>query len=134
MSETARSGDDIGGYVSAVTALIGGWIVVGAFVFAPIPAANFWNDIVVGAAIGIIAGYNAFKADDLEGINTGAAALVALLGLWMVVAPFVFETTGAVSFWSDVISGALVAVLAGYNAYRSRGVERRTPTADAETR
>ncbi|MFC7079615.1 SPW repeat protein [Halorussus caseinilyticus] len=95
---------------------------------------ELWNDIIVGAAIGVIAGYNAFKADDPGGINTGSASLVALLGLWMVIAPFVFETVLEAAFWSDIVSGAIVAVLAGYNAYRSRGTERRAPTAEAETR
>ncbi|UPW01192.1 SPW repeat protein [Halorussus gelatinilyticus] len=129
---TNRNGST-GGYVSAATALVGGWIVLSAFLYSP-PAANFWNDIIVGAAIGVIAGYNAVRADDRESVNTGAASLVALLGLWMVVAPFVFETAFEGAFWSDVVSGALVAVLAGYNVYQSRGTERRTRTAEAETR
>ncbi|UPV75115.1 SPW repeat protein [Halorussus limi] len=135
MSEsTTTNGDsNASGYISAATAIIGAWIVVSAFLYAP-PAANFWNDIIVGAAIGIIAGYNAVKADDREGINTGGASLVALLGLWMVIAPFIFETVFEGAFWSDVVSGALVAILAGYNAYQSRGTERRTRTAEPETR
>lgn len=137
MSETTTTtttrDDNIGGYVSALVALVGAWIVISAFLYEP-PAANFWNDIIVGAAIGIIAGYNAFRADDVEGINTGAASLVALLGLWMVVAPFVFEVFADGAFWSDVVSGVLVAGLAGYNAYRARSTERQTRTAEAETR
>ncbi|WP_135823958.1 SPW repeat protein [Halorussus ruber] len=133
MSETDRQNDNTGGYVAALTALLGTWLIVGAFVFSPMPAANFWNDIIVGGAIGSIAGYNAVQSDE-RGVNTGGASLVALLGLWMVIAPFVFETTAAASFWSDVVTGALVAVLAGYNAYRSRETERRRPTAEAETR
>lgn len=135
MSETTtddlEGDDDIGRYVSAATALLGGWVVLSAFLLAP-PAGNFWNDIVVGAAIGIISGYNALNADGPEDINTGGSALVALLGLWMVVAPFIFETPDATAFWSDVIVGALVAILAGYNTYQARSTERRTPTAEAE--
>ncbi|WP_135829870.1 SPW repeat domain-containing protein [Halorussus halobius] len=137
MSETTTNArtraDTIGGYISAAVALVGAWIVISAFLYSP-PAANFWNDVIVGAAIGIIAGYNALRTDDVEGINTGAAALVALLGLWMVVAPFLFEVLTDGAFWSDVVSGAIVAVLAGYNAYQGRGAERRTRTTDAETR
>lgn len=135
MSETTRTdrGDGIGGYVSAVIALLGGWIVLSGFVYSP-PPANFWNDVVVGAAIGIVAGYNAFNADDVEGINVGAASLVALLGLWMVIAPFVFPVESDAAFWSDLLTGGLVAVLAGYNAYRARSTDRRTRAADAETR
>ena len=135
MSETTTRNRDnrSDGYISAAVALIGGWIVISAFVYSP-PAANFWNDIIVGAAIGIIAGYNAIKADDVEGINTGAASLVALLGLWMVIAPFIFEVFSDGALWSDVVSGLLVAALAGYNAYQSRTTERRTRTAEPETR
>jgi hypothetical protein len=133
MSETTTTdrGDEMGGYVAAATALVGAWIVISGFLYSP-PPANFWNDVIVGAAIGIVAGYNALKADDPEGINTGAASLVALLGLWMVVAPFIFEATGG-ALWSDVVSGAIVAILAGYNAYRARETRRRAPTAEAET-
>jgi hypothetical protein len=130
---TTRDDDGIGGYISAATAVLGGWIVISAFLYSP-PAANFWNDIIVGAAIGIIAGYNALKTDDLEGINTGAASLVALLGLWMVIAPFIFEVLTDAAFWSDIVTGALVAVLAGYNAYRARSTERRTSTVEPEAR
>jgi peptidoglycan/LPS O-acetylase OafA/YrhL len=134
MSETTTTRDNRStGYISAAVALIGAWIVISAFVYSP-PAANFWNDVLVGAAIGIIAGYNAFRADDVEGINTGAASLVALLGLWMVIAPFIFEVFSDGAFWSDVVSGLLVAALAGYNAYQSRETERRTRTAEPETR
>lgn len=140
MSETTTTTDetatdDYGGYVSALVALLGGWLVLSAFLFGgDISAANFWNNVIVGAAIGVIAGYNAFKTDDYETINTGAASLVALLGLWMVVAPFVFEVVASTLFWSDVVTGALVAVLAGYNAYQARSTERRARTAEAETR
>lgn len=136
MSETTTTTDredSIGGYVSAAAALVGAWILISAFLYSP-PAANFWNDVIVGAAIGIVAGYNAIKTDETEGINVGAASLVALLGLWMVVAPFIFDVVTDAAFWSDVISGGLVAVLAGYNAYRARETERAAPTAEAETR
>lgn len=37
-----------------------------------------------------------------------------LLGLWWVIAPFVFGING-VLLWNDVIVGALVVFFAGYN-------------------
>lgn len=135
MSDTRATGDtratdDNGGWISAAIALLGGWLVVSAFLFDP-PAANFWNDIIVGAAIGIIAGYNAIATDDYETVSTGAASLVALLGLWMVISPFLFEVVTQAAFWSDVITGALVAALGAYNAYQSRSTTRRTATPEA---
>ncbi|WP_158055712.1 SPW repeat protein [Halorussus halophilus] len=136
MSETTnetRQTSNTQGWISAVAALLGTWLLVSVFVFDPIPEANFWNDVIVGGAIATIAGYNAVKSSS-QGISASWSGLVALLGLWMIIAPFLFETTGAASFWSDVISGLLVAVLAGYNAYAARETARRTTTAEPESR
>lgn len=91
-------------------------------------AGNAWNDVIIGAGIAALAAYNYYRAANEEEISTGAASLVALLGLWMIVAPFVFEPTTEVGFWYDVVVGALVAILAGYNVYTARDVETTTPT------
>lgn len=48
--------------------------------------------------------------------------LAALVGLWVLVSPFVLEggiASGTV-MWSNAVSGVLVAVLAGYGAWRIR--------------
>ncbi len=53
------------------------------------------------------------------------SGLVALIGAWMIAAPFVFETIWPAQFelleahfWSDVIVGLALLVLGGYNYYR----------------
>lgn len=59
--------------------------------------------------------------------GTGISALVALIGVWFVVAPFVFgavwpaqfEMAGA-HFWSNVIVGLALIALGAYNYYRRR--------------
>lgn len=45
-----------------------------------------------------------------------ASSIAALAGLWAFVAPFLWEVGGALT-WSNWAAGALVAVLAGYNAW-----------------
>lgn len=48
--------------------------------------------------------------------------IVALLGLWMLVTPFVM--TGSIdsgsAMWNNVIAGLLVLVLAGWNGYEAQ--------------
>jgi hypothetical protein len=49
-------------------------------------------------------------------VNRTVAYSVALLGLWVLVAPFVFGV-GAAAMWNDVIVGAAITGLGGYNGY-----------------
>lgn len=54
-------------------------------------------------------------------INTDAmqwlSALVALIGLYLVASPFVFEATEA-AMWNDTLVGTAIFALAGYNFVR----------------
>lgn len=53
------------------------------------------------------------------------AGLNAILGLWLIVAPFVFGVTGG-SLWNAVIVGALIAIVGAYNWYLTMGDEEVT--------
>lgn len=119
MNDTAR-------WLAGASLLVGAWILVSAFVLE-MPDSHYWNNIVVGAAIVVLAGYTAFRA--MEGSVKGwAAGLAGLLGLWMVATPFVYETVGDTILWSDVLSGAVVAILGGYVAYRASRTEEAATT------
>ncbi|MFP8953051.1 SPW repeat protein [Natrialbaceae archaeon A-arb3/5] len=58
---------------------------------------------------------------DRDVLNTDVmqwlSALVALLGLWLVASPFLFEATEA-AIWNDTLVGTAIFLLAGYNFYR----------------
>jgi hypothetical protein len=110
MSETHR-------WIGGISALFGAWLFVSAFVF-DMSGAHFWNDLVVGAAIVVLAGYSATQADAMSPGNSWTSGLAALLGLWMIATPFVY---GAATYamWSSVVSGVAVAILSGYNAYEA---------------
>ncbi|UTF54035.1 SPW repeat protein [Natronosalvus rutilus] len=45
------------------------------------------------------------------------SALVALIGLYVVASPFIFEATDAAA-WNDTLVGTAIFLLAGYNFYR----------------
>lgn len=46
------------------------------------------------------------------------AGLTGLLGLWLIVAPFVF-TVPTTPLWNAVIVGIVIAIIGGYNYYRT---------------
>ncbi|MFB6109085.1 MAG: hypothetical protein ABEJ82_09665 [Haloplanus sp.] len=102
-------------WIGSVSALVGAWVFVSAFVL-DMAGAHFWNDVVVGAAIFVLAGYSAVRASGSETGNVWASGLAGLLGLWTIATPFVYGA-GSTSMWSGVVSGVVVAVLSGYNAY-----------------
>jgi len=116
-------------WLSGIVSLVGAWIAISPFVLTPVmTTASLWNNIIIGAAIFLIAGYNYYRLSQDLPVSVGAASLVALLGLWMIVAPlFVFTVESAVMFWSNVVSGAAVAIIAGYNAYAGRETRQMAP-------
>jgi 4-hydroxybenzoate polyprenyltransferase len=105
-------------WVSIVSALFGAWLVASAFVF-DLVGATYWNGIVVGAAVVLLAGYSAYRSRVTGTGNAWSSGLAALLGLWAMAAPVVYEAATTTT-WSSVASGAAIAVLSGYEAYEAR--------------
>lgn len=109
----------IGRIASGVAALLGAWIAVSAVVYG-MDAAALWNNVLVGAAILLGAGYEYYRGLAGHSPTLGVAGLVALLGIWLIVAVAALGLAGGAA-WSTAISGLLVAVLSGYVLYESRG-------------
>lgn len=109
-------------WLSGVVSLIGLWIAVSPFVYDTTRTA-LWNNVVVGAAIFLLAGYGFYRLTEGYRPDVGSSSLVALLGLWAVAAPFLlaFQSDGLI--WSTMASGVAVAILSGYNAYEIRRAE-----------
>ena len=116
-------------WLSGIISLIGLWIAVSPFVYEAM-ASLLWNNVIVGAAIFLLAGYNYYRIVTDHPTSVGVMSLVALLGLWILVAPFAIEGQIAVEgleaaaeglVWSSVVAGILTTVLAAYVAYAARG-------------
>ncbi|USZ70229.1 SPW repeat protein [Natronosalvus halobius] len=125
-TRTATRGNASGQkWLSGLVSLIGIWIAVSPFVYGTAETAT-WNNVLVGASIFLLAGYNYYRIQTAHPSSTPAMSLVAILGLWVLLSPFVLAygtDTGGAS-WSTIVSGALTALLAGYVAYAGG----RTPT------
>ncbi|WP_459190743.1 SPW repeat protein [Halosimplex sp. J119] len=124
-----------GKWISLLVALLGLWMLAQSFILDPI-AGNFWSDIIVGAALLVLGGYNYYRrANDQLG-SVGVGAFVALLGLWLIATPFILgstEGTAAVEadieFWNDIAVGLLTFLLGAYSAYEARDTDVATPAA-----
>lgn len=117
-----------GKWISAIIGLLGLWMILQAVLFE-LTAGQFWNDVIVGALLLAVGGYNYYRRADERLGNIGAATLAALIGLWLVASPFVFGAGDAASgfaFWNDLVVGLLALVLGAYSAYRGRSRRRAT--------
>lgn len=108
----------IGRIASGVAALLGAWVAVSAFGYG-MEAAALWNNVLVGAVILLGAGYEYYRGLTGHPPTLGVAGLVALLGIWLIVAVAALGLAGGAA-WSTAVSGLLVAVLSGYALYESR--------------
>jgi len=126
---------EAGKWVSVVVALLGLWMLAESFVLNPI-AGNFWSDLIVGAALVVLGGYNYYRRANEQLGSVAVGAFVALLGLWLIATPFVFGSTEGfaaveldIEFWNDIVVGLLVFVLGAYSAYEARETDVATPAA-----
>lgn len=124
--------DESGKWVSALIALLGGWLIVEAVLF-DIVLTQFWNDVLVGVLLLAIGAYNYSRRADEKTGSIAAATFAALLGLWLIAAPFVLgadagttETVNDFAFWNDIVAGVLALVLGAYSAYEAREDRRDT--------
>ena len=114
--------------ISGIAAIVGAWVGLSVLLYEVTQAA-LWNNVLVGAVVFLAAGYNFYRLYNDIPLSVGVATLVALLGIWLIIAAALFEMLGML-FWSTSVSGLLIAALAGYNAYEAR--EARAVTAERE--
>jgi hypothetical protein len=90
--------------------------------------------VISGIVIAILAGYSVRSG------NTGAGSLAALVGIWVLITPFFWGAMsgpglawwgggGAWLYWSNVISGIVVAILAGYSTRSGGSTTEESATA-----
>lgn len=103
---------------SGTVAFIGFWILLSPILFT----GTGWmiiTNVLLGAAIATVASYNVYRMADGESASAVVSLLLVLLALGVIAVPFVpqFTITTPVLYWSNVVAGALVAILGGYTVY-----------------
>ena len=102
--------------ISWWVAVFGAWEFLAPFIlgYTAIQAA-MWDAIIVGIAIAILGIWAAVSnaEDTIKTLNW----INAVLGLWLVIAPFLLRYTATASaLWNDIIIGIVVIVLGSWAA------------------
>jgi hypothetical protein len=117
-------GDDWGrgeaetSWLSGVNLLAGLWLIVSAFLFGGFGEASggAWNSLIVGIVIAALAASRAYRPD----AGSGLSWINAILGAWMIAAPFVYDYTfNAARTWNSIIVGFIIVIFAVASATTS---------------
>lgn len=101
---------------SGLNLLLGLWLVIAPFLLSYATSASRGNDITIGVIIALLATFRllgAYRAAWLSWLN-------ALLGIWLIVAPFILGYDSSSALWNDVIVGLFIAFLGLWSATASR--------------
>ena len=114
MNETTMPGTAGARTASILNIIAAIWLIVSPFVLAytTLPVA-LWDTIIVGIIVLILAWARA--ASPLR--NIGLSWLNLLLGIWLIISPFVLGyATSPTATWNNVVLGAVVVILAIWSA------------------
>jgi len=127
--------DESGKWLSAIIALIGVWMIVEPFLFV-VGGGQFWNDVLVGVLLVAVGGYNYYRRTNKEVGSVAAASIAVLLGLWLVIAPFVIgagteaggsETVSDFAFWNDIVVGLITIAIGAFSVFSARSERSDVP-------
>src|SRR5438552_15292951 len=96
--------------------LLGIWVIISPFVLGVHTPKGIWNNVVVGALVGILAVIRWSMHQQ------GWSWLNMILGIWLVISPFVLFLSGA-AVWDTAILVIIVAALALTNMYSNDSAE-----------
>lgn len=109
---------DYRAYVSGIATVGGLWAILAPFLLS-VGGAFRWSNVIVGAAVALLAGFATYRAEESDFAIALVAGIAVLGGLWLVVAPFVFVVTATEPLASNVLTGIVVALLSAYRLYLS---------------
>jgi hypothetical protein len=101
---------------SWVNTLLGIWMIISPFVLGFHSSKAIWNNVITGVVVGILA----IIRWSIH--QPGWSWLNLILGIWLVISPFVFFLSGA-AMWNNVILGFIIAALALTNTYSKVSAE-----------
>lgn len=106
---------------SGTNILLGLWLILTPFFFGYASGAVLASDMIAGAAIAILAGFRTYQRD----VGEWADWLMALLGVWVILSPWVLGfTNNQAHTFNNVMVGTIVLAF----ALVSRFVLRSEPT------
>ncbi len=97
---------------SSLNIIAGIWLIIAPWVLRYGFVRPTWNDVILGIAIALVAAVRVsgtYRYPQLSWANV-------LLGIWLIVAPFVLGYGPNPAVWNDIILGIIVIVLGAWSA------------------
>ena len=93
--------------LSGLNVLAGIWLIIAPFVLHYGSSGNTWQEVVFGIIVGVL-GIVRWAAPNL----TWPSWTNLVIGIWLIIAPWVIPGTTAAARWNEAIVGIIVAILA----------------------
>ena len=116
------SNNSPGRTASMINFFLGIWVLISPFVLGFSGFRGLMlNNVIVGVIVMIVAAVQAWGTTRTSG---GLSWINLILGLWLIVTAFVFNVQGIPSIvWNQIISGAVVAILAAISVFSTSTAE-----------
>ncbi len=106
---------------SWINVLLAIWVVIAPFVLvSALSPAAMWNNVATGAAVGVLALVHTSLPRQV-----GWSWLNVVLGIWLIISPFVLGFSTPRLLWNDVILGAIIALVGLSNVWSTSRADAR---------
>ncbi len=108
--------------ITGVLMIIAGlWLIVSPFVLGySMDTRATVTDVILGILVALLFAYRTFSKNENAWLNgSDAGWWIFVLALLVIAAPFSLGNATNARFWSDIIVGFIMAILAGWNAETS---------------
>jgi hypothetical protein len=111
-SINAVASDQMTGGASWINVLLGIWVIISPFIlqFARLPAV-MWNNVVIGVVVALLALIRSSLPR-----QSGWSLANVILGIWMIISPFVLGVMTTTVLWNNIVLGIVIALVAVGNA------------------
>jgi hypothetical protein len=101
---------------SGLNVLAGIWLIISPYIvgFAHTPAAT--NAITIGIIVGILALIRVMAPENTRWLSW----INIILGIWLLISPFIMGFVGGGDLWNAIILGILVIVFAAWSSAAAR--------------
>lgn len=96
---------------SGLTILAAIWLIISPWVLRADTAQAYWSDVLVGVAVGIIALLRYTDTYDTSWLSW----VNIVLGVWVIVSPWILFFGAGQMYWSNVIDGILLLCFIVYS-------------------
>lgn len=104
MEDSART-------LSGINIIAGIWLIIAPFVMHYHATGNIWQEVVFGAVIAVLGLARLFAPN-----VSWPSWANSIIGVWLIIAPWVIPATSVSARWNEVVTGIIVAVLAWSSA------------------